>query len=122
MVGSDPAVSGVLARRCAVPDLPLPFRRFLARYPEVERSHMELSLAVNRQGPLDEKCRRLVRLGIAIGQQSQGGVKSHARRGLEEGFTPDELRHAALLALPTAGFPAMIAAMEWIEDVMEESR
>ena len=103
-------------------DLPRPFRRFLSRYPAVERAHMDLSLAVNREGPLDERMRRLVRLGIAVGQQSQGGVKSHARRALEEGFSPDELRHAVLLALPTAGFPTMIAAMEWIEEVLEETQ
>lgn len=103
-------------------ELPAPFRRFLTRYPAVERAHMELSLAVNREGPLDERARRLVRLGIAVGAQSEGGVKSHARRALEEGFTAEELRHAALLALPTAGFPAMIAAAEWIEAVLEEPR
>lgn len=102
--------------------LPAPFRRFFDRYPEVEKAHMELSLTVNRQGPLDEKARRLVRLGIAIGEQSQGGIKSHARRALAEGFTADELRHAALLALPTIGFPAMIAAAEWIEEVLGEER
>lgn len=104
-----------------MPELPTPFRRFLNRYPGVEKAHMELSLAVNREGPLDDRARRLVRLGIAVGQQSQGGVKSHARRALEEGFTAEELRHAALLALPTAGFPAMIAAMEWVEDVLREA-
>ena len=103
-------------------DLPSPFRGFLSRYPEVEKAHMDLSLAVNREGPLEERLRRLVRLGIAIGQQSRGGVKSHARRAREEGFTLDELRHAALLALPTAGFPAMIAALEWIEEVAGETR
>ena len=102
-------------------DLPRAYRRFLSRYPEIERAHMELSLAVNRQGPLDERERRLVRLGIAIGHQSEEGVKSHARRALEEGFSPEELRHAALLALPTAGFPQMIAALEWVEDVIEEA-
>jgi alkylhydroperoxidase/carboxymuconolactone decarboxylase family protein YurZ len=105
-----------------VPELPRPFRRFLNRYPEIEKAHMELSMAVNRQGPLDERSRRLVRLGIAIGQQSQGAVKSHARRALEEGFEAGELRQAGLLALPTAGFPTMIAAMEWIEEVLEEER
>lgn len=103
-------------------DLPKPFQRFLKRYPEIEKAHMELSLAVNRQGPLDERSRRLVRLGIAIGEQSQGGVKSHARRALAEGFTPEELRHAALLTMPTSGFPSMIAASEWIEEVLEEPR
>lgn len=101
-------------------DLPLPFQRFLTRYPDVEKAHMELSLAVNREGPLDERARRLIRLGIAIGAQSQGGIKSHARRALAEGLTAEELRHAALLALPTAGFPAMIAAAEWIEEVLGE--
>lgn len=100
--------------------LPEPFRRFLARYPEVEKAHMELSLVVNRQGPLDERARRLLRLGVAIGTQSQGGIKSQARRALQEGFTADELRHAALLALPTSGFPGMIAAAEWIDQVLEE--
>jgi len=104
-----------------LPELPRPFRRFLTHYPAVEKAHMELSLAVNREGPLDERARRLVRLGIAVGQQSEGAVKSHARRGLEEGFTADELRHAALLALPTLGFPPMIAAMEWVESVLEET-
>ncbi|MBI5017051.1 MAG: carboxymuconolactone decarboxylase family protein [Deltaproteobacteria bacterium] len=104
-----------------MPQLPEPFRRFLNRYPDVEKAHMELSLAVNRQGPLEERGRRLVRLGVAIGTQSQGGVKSQARQALQEGFTPDELRHAALLALPTAGFPAMIAAAEWIDQVLEEA-
>jgi alkylhydroperoxidase/carboxymuconolactone decarboxylase family protein YurZ len=101
-------------------DLPRPFRRFLQRYPDVEKAHMELSLVINRQGPLGERDRRLVRLGIAVGQQSQGGVKSHARRALDEGIRPEELRQAALLALPTAGFPAMIAASEWIEEVLAE--
>jgi alkylhydroperoxidase/carboxymuconolactone decarboxylase family protein YurZ len=101
-------------------ELPKPFLRFLERYPAVEKAHMELSLAVNREGPLDARSRRLVRLGIAIGVGSQGGVKSHARRSLEEGLAPDELRHAALLALPAAGFPAMIAALEWVEQVLEE--
>ena len=102
-------------------ELPKPFRRFLQRYPEVEKAHMELSLVINRQGPLGEKERRLIRLGIAVGQQSQGAVKSHARRALDEGITPDELRQAALLALPTIGFPAMIAASEWIEEVLGAS-
>ncbi|MDW7709402.1 MAG: carboxymuconolactone decarboxylase family protein [Deferrisomatales bacterium] len=103
-----------------MPELPRPFRRFLSRYPAVEKAHMELSLAVNREGPLDERARRLVRLGIAIGQQSPGAVKSHVRRALEEGLTADEVRHAALLALPTLGFPPMVAALEWVEAVLEE--
>jgi alkylhydroperoxidase/carboxymuconolactone decarboxylase family protein YurZ len=69
---------------------------------------------------LDEKTRRLVKLGIAIGLSSEGGVRSHARRALEEGVTADELRHAVLVALTTAGFPTMIASMKWVNKVIEK--
>jgi alkylhydroperoxidase/carboxymuconolactone decarboxylase family protein YurZ len=34
------------------------------------------------------------------------------------GISPDELRHVVLLAFTTAGFPTMIAAMKWVEEVI----
>jgi alkylhydroperoxidase/carboxymuconolactone decarboxylase family protein YurZ len=40
-----------------------------------------------------------------MGLNSEGGVRSHTRRALEEGVTADELRHAVLLTFTTAGFP-----------------
>ena len=102
-------------------ELPRPFRRFQERYPELEKLHAGLSCALDGTGPLDARSRRLVHLGIAIGQQSYGGVKSHTRRALDEGFRPEELRQAALLGMTTAGFPSTIAALEWIEEVFQES-
>ncbi len=47
-------------------------------------------------------------------------MRSHARRALVEGITVDEIRHAGLLAFTTAGFPTMIAAMKWIDKVIEK--
>ena len=49
-------------------------------------------------------------------------MKSHTRRALEEGISSDELRHAVLMGFTTAGFPTMIAAMKWVEEVIEKSR
>ena len=63
-------------------ELPRPFRRFVERYPEVHALHGQVADAVAKAGPLDERGRRLVHLGIAIGQQSQGAIKSH-------GYAPD---------------------------------
>jgi alkylhydroperoxidase/carboxymuconolactone decarboxylase family protein YurZ len=37
-------------------------------------------------------------------------------------MTAEELRHAVLLALTTAGFPTMIAAMKWVDEVIEKHR
>jgi len=104
-----------------MPELPRPFKRFQERYPELERLHAELSRGLDAAGPLDARARRLVHLGIAVGQLSYGGVKSHARRALGEGLRPEELRQAALLAMTSAGFPTCVAALEWIDEVLQES-
>jgi alkylhydroperoxidase/carboxymuconolactone decarboxylase family protein YurZ len=98
--------------------LPAPFKKFIDRYPKISRIYEELALACHEAGPLDEKTRRLVKLGIAIGHQSEGATKSHARRALEGGATAEEVRHTVLLALTTAGFPAMTAAALWVEQLL----
>ena len=41
----------------------------------------------------------LVKPGIAAGINSEGAVRSHVPRVLEEGISPDELRHAVLLTV-----------------------
>ena len=102
--------------------LPDIYKEFKQQFPEVAKAYDELAVKCHGWGPLDEKTRRLIKLGIAIGSSSEGGVRSHARRALEEGITADELRHAMLLALTTAGFPTMIAAMKWVEEVIEKHK
>lgn len=101
--------------------LPMPYQDFVKRYPALAEAYEKLAVACHEAGPLEEKTRRLVKLGIAVGQQSEGAVKSHARRALEAGASPEEVRHAVLLAMTTIGFPAMIAAGEWLEEVLAAS-
>ncbi|MBI2907519.1 MAG: carboxymuconolactone decarboxylase family protein [Chloroflexi bacterium] len=98
--------------------LPEIFKDFRHQHPEICKAYDDLALKCHNAGPLDAKTRRLIKLGITIGLSSDGGVRSHARRALAEGITPDELRHAVLLAFTTAGFPTMIAAMKWVEEVI----
>jgi alkylhydroperoxidase/carboxymuconolactone decarboxylase family protein YurZ len=40
---------------------------------------------------------------------------------VEAGATIDECRHVVLLATTTIGFPAMMAALSWVEDVDKEA-
>jgi alkylhydroperoxidase/carboxymuconolactone decarboxylase family protein YurZ len=63
----------------------------------------------------------LVKLGLAIGFRSEGAVHSHTRKALATGAARDEIRQVALLAITTIGFPAGMAAMSWIEDVLGEA-
>jgi 4-carboxymuconolactone decarboxylase len=45
---------------------------------------------------------------------------SHTRKALAAGATPDEIAHAVLPALTTTGFPNMMAAMGWVDEVLKE--
>ncbi|WP_336326070.1 carboxymuconolactone decarboxylase family protein [Halovenus sp. HT40] len=100
-------------------DLPAAAGEFAEEYPEVWEAYSELGEATADGGPLDDETKRLVKLALAIGTQSEGAVHSHVRRGLDEGVDPETLKHAAVLAIPTVGFPKAMAAMTWIEDIAE---
>ena len=102
--------------------LPDVYKGFQQQFPEIAKAYDELAVRCHDWGPLDEKTRRLIKLGIAIGLSSEGGVRSHARRALAEGITTDELRHAVLMAFTTTGFPTMIAAMKWVDEVIDKHK
>ena len=95
-------------------------RSFRDRYPEVWKAYTELGEAAGRAGPMDERTIHLVKLGIAIGSQSEGSVHSHTRRALAEGIPPEELEQIALLAITTTGFSRAMAALSWIADITRQ--
>ena len=100
--------------------LPKVYESFSERFPEVFKDYKQLGVACRDAGPLDEKTQDLVKLGIAIGVNSKGGVMSHTRKALTAGASPDEIMHTVLLGLTTSGFPNIIAAMGWVDAVLKE--
>lgn len=98
--------------------LPRVYRDLRADNPELAKAYDALGDACRRAGPLSEREQRLVKLGMAVGLSSEGGVRSHVRRGLAEGLTAEELLHAILIAVPTTGFPATAAAFTWAREVI----
>jgi 4-carboxymuconolactone decarboxylase len=100
--------------------LPEVYKGFQRHFPDISETCDKLAVSCNEGGPLDEKSRELVKLGIAIGLNSEGAVRSHARRALAAGVTDEGVRHAVLLSLTTAGFPTMIAAMKWVDEVLKK--
>jgi alkylhydroperoxidase/carboxymuconolactone decarboxylase family protein YurZ len=99
-------------------DLPSGAGRLAGRYPTVWTAYEHLGEAVAEGGPLDPKTRRLVKLALAIGRESEGAVHSHVRRALTEGINAEELRHVMLLAIPTLGLPAAVKSMTWMDDIL----
>jgi alkylhydroperoxidase/carboxymuconolactone decarboxylase family protein YurZ len=110
-------MAGKTVKRGKVPQRYLNFQK---QYPAVFKAYKDLGHAVTEAGPLDLKTRELVRLAIVIGARHEGAVHSHTRRALEAGCTPAEIRHAALLSVTSIGFPNMMAAMSWVDDVLDQ--
>jgi len=90
------------------------------RHPRVLTAYEALGEACRSAGPLDGKTGALTKLAIAVGARLEGAVHSHVRRSLEAGATIDECRHVVLLSTTTIGFPAMMAALSWVEDVVRD--
>jgi alkylhydroperoxidase/carboxymuconolactone decarboxylase family protein YurZ len=98
--------------------LPARYQQFEKSYPTVMEAVEKLGEVTQSAGPLDNKTRALVKLAIAIGALREGAVHSHARRALQAGCTPEELRHVGVLAITTIGFPSTMATMSWVEDIL----
>ena len=88
------------------------------RHPDFIEAVEELGAAVRKAGPLEDKEAHLVQLGAAAALRSEGAVHSHARRALESGATPEEVRHAIMLVTSTIGFPNVAAALSWVDDIV----
>jgi len=99
--------------------IPKRFQKFTEDYPDVASAYEALGSAVHNAGPLDEKTRSLIKLAISTGAGLQGAVHSHVRKALKAGASIEEMRQTILLALPTIGLPSMMAALSWLDDIIE---
>ena len=98
------------------------YLRLTRKHPQYIAAVEALGQAVRESGPLDSKQLHLVQLAAAAAIRSEGAVHSHARRALQEGITPDEIRHALISLTSTIGFPNVTASLSWCEDVFKAAK
>ena len=101
-------------------DLPKPPKThddFLETFPELGEAWQSIGRA-GKNGPLDERTTRLIKLAVAIGAQQEGAVHASVRKGLAMGITRAELEQVVALAAGTLGFPQAVAAYTWIKDLL----
>jgi AhpD family alkylhydroperoxidase len=98
------------------------YRKVSEQFPEVIKATEHLGTTLRTAGPLDEKTSHLIQLAAAAAAQSEGSVRSHARRALQAGARPEEITHALLLLVSTIGFPLAMAALSWVEKELEKRR
>jgi len=99
--------------------LPKQYLQIKKRHAKYFDAVEELGKVVKQEGPLDERTAHLIQLAAAATVHSEGAVHSHARRAIEAGATPDEIYHAIILLTSTIGFPTVVAALSWAEDILK---
>jgi 4-carboxymuconolactone decarboxylase len=99
--------------------IPKPYKQMHEKYPELMQAYESFGKASREAGPLSAREAALVKLAISLGAGLEGAAHSHCRKAMEAGCTADDLRHVAVLSAPTIGFPTMMRARSWVEDVVD---
>ena len=101
---------------------PKHYRRLKKSRPEFIAAWEAISKAVRDSGPLAPRTGHLIQLAAAAAVRSEGAVHSHVRRLLEMKAKPAEIRQAIMLTAATIGFPTVMAALSWADDIIETGR
>jgi alkylhydroperoxidase/carboxymuconolactone decarboxylase family protein YurZ len=99
----------------SAPTPPETYQAFVQRYPQIAAAWERLAEA-GKQGPLDDKTRRLVKLALAIGALREGAVHANVRKALAMGVSREEIEQVIALAAGTLGLPATVAVFSWVQD------
>ena len=99
----------------SMPKPPRAFNEFSETFPTLRKAWDILGEAA-KEGPLDDRTARLVKLGVAIGAMREGAVHSSARKALALGIKTEELNQVVALASSVIGMPSAVAAWTWLRD------
>lgn len=90
--------------------MPKTLDNFKTEFPEAWKAYAQLRDLCDKQGPLDRKTVELIKLGISVALEREGGATAHIAQAKKAGAENDEIYHAMLVATGLAGFPAVLAA------------
>src|SRR5947209_8749547 len=101
-----------------------PARALRRAIPDVYSGYRQLHAAAYAAGALDEKTKELIALAIAVSEECDGCIASHARGAARTGATEAEVAEALGVAIAMNGGPgtvygprAFAAFREFAEDV-----
>jgi 4-carboxymuconolactone decarboxylase len=100
-----------------LPDPPEMYEAFRNQFPTLGQA-WELMAESGRQGPLDARTVRLIKLSVAIGGLREGAVHAGVRKALAEGIPAEEILQVIALSSATIGLPATVAVFSWVRDLL----
>ena len=96
------------------------FTRFKEEFPEVFARHEALGKEIHeRVGPLGEKSRWLIKIAISAACNHKRALATHMKKARAAGVGDEEIKHALLLLIPTAGFPTFMKAYAVLDTLSE---
>ncbi|MBD3782058.1 MAG: carboxymuconolactone decarboxylase family protein [Micrococcales bacterium] len=85
-----------------------PSRALRSAVPEVYAGFAALHRAALEPGALDARTKELIALAIAVSEQCDGCIASHARGAAMKGATPQEVAEAIGVSILMSGGPATV--------------
>ena len=95
------------------------YQKIKKEFPDLIKAYEDVGKAAH-EGPIPHKYIHLIKLAASACIRSEGAVHSHTRKSLEMGGSPEEIRHAVVVLTNTIGFPNMMAALSWVDDILEK--
>jgi AhpD family alkylhydroperoxidase len=87
------------------------FTTFKKEFPRVYSGHEALGREIHENsGPLPEKIRWLIKIAASAASQHTIALQTHIMKARNAGVKDDEIKHALLLLIQTAGFPTFMEA------------
>lgn len=97
------------------------FTRFKEEFPEVYARHEALGKEIHeRVGPLGEKPRWLIKIAISAACNHKRALATHIKKAKAAGVADEEIKHALLLLIPTAGFPTFMKAYAVMDNLADQ--
>ena len=94
------------------------FGEFKKEFPEIHSKQEALGKEIHEKGgPLDEKSRWLIKIAISGALSHKRALETHIRKALAAGVSEDEIKHALLLLIPTAGFPTFMKSYATLKSI-----
>jgi alkylhydroperoxidase/carboxymuconolactone decarboxylase family protein YurZ len=94
------------------------FSQFKEDFPEIHEKHEALGREVHEKGgPLDEKSRWLIKIAISGACNHKRALETHIRKAMAAGIDEAEIKHALVLLIPTAGFPAFMKSYAVLKSI-----
>ena len=92
---------------------------FIRRFPKLGEAWEKIADA-GRQGPLDAKTARLIKLAVAIGALREGAVHASVRKALDAGISIEAIEQVVALSASTLGMPSTVAVFTWLNDEIDK--